>query len=67
MSVLLYICTLQCSDYTGCVSKNLTLRIITLKRILRTGLKLINTYNSFQNVSIFNFILVKRQLSLKYE
>ena len=27
---------------TGCVSKNLTLRILTVKKILKTGLKLIN-------------------------
>ena len=37
----------------------------SIKNILKTGLKLIN--NSFYNVSIFNFTLVKRQLLLNYE
>ena len=51
--------------HTGCVSKNLTLKILPVKKHSKSRFK--TRKYSFQNVSFFNFVLVKRQMSLKYK
>ena len=57
------------SLYTGCLSKNLTLRILTVKKhFKKQGLNsLIVHFKMFIFLTLFNFVLVMRQLLLEYE